>query len=230
MYGGHLDGTLDLCDQVLERARTAGDVPGQTDALHMMTVLARQTGRLAEAGAHLRETAELATYAGFRLRLFDVLDEAGSLCVAAGQHTAAITLWSARQIQNQAVGLADTPEEERSREQPLREAMQALDTGQVRAAEERGAAMTLTAAVEFAIIMTGQNPQRLPASPGPGKLSARERELVALVALGQTDAQIAGKLFISVSTVRTHLDRIRDKSGYRRRADLTRLALEEGII
>ena len=43
-------------------------------------------------------------------------------------------------------------------------------------------------------------------------------------------AQIAEKLFTSVSTVRTHLDRIRDKSGCRRRADLTRLALQEGII
>ena len=36
-----------------------------------------------------------------------------------------------------------------------------------------------------------------------------------MVAHGQTDAQIAGKLFISVSTVRSHLDRIREKSGYR---------------
>jgi DNA-binding CsgD family transcriptional regulator len=37
-------------------------------------------------------------------------------------------------------------------------------------------------------------------------------------------------LFISVRTVRTHLDHIRDKSGCRRRADLTRLALQEGIV
>jgi len=34
----------------------------------------------------------------------------------------------------------------------------------------------------------------------------------------------------TLSTVRTHLDRIRDKSSCRRRADLTRLALQEGII
>jgi DNA-binding NarL/FixJ family response regulator len=78
--------------------------------------------------------------------------------------------------------------------------------------------------------MTGQDPRRPPTPPGPGKLSSRERELIAMVAQGQTDAKIAGQLFISVSTVRSHLDRIRDKSGYRRRADLTRLALEEGII
>jgi len=59
--------------------------------------------------------------------------------------------------------------------------------------------------------------------------SARERELVTLVAQGRTDAQIAAQLYISVSTVRSHLDRIRDKSGYRRRADLTRLALQAGL-
>ena len=56
------------------------------------------------------------------------------------------------------------------------------------------------------------------------------RELVILVAQGRTDAQIAARLLISVRTVRTHLDRIRDKTGCRRRADLTRLALSAGLV
>jgi DNA-binding CsgD family transcriptional regulator len=51
-----------------------------------------------------------------------------------------------------------------------------------------------------------------------------------LVAQGATDAQIAERLYIAVSTVRTHLDRIRDKTGCRRRADLTRLALQAGLV
>jgi DNA-binding CsgD family transcriptional regulator len=42
--------------------------------------------------------------------------------------------------------------------------------------------------------------------------------------------EIAGQLYISVSTVRSHLDRVRDKTGYRRRADLTRLALSAGLV
>ena len=67
-------------------------------------------------------------------------------------------------------------------------------------------------------------------SAGTWGLSFRERQLIALVAQGQTDVQIVGKLFISISTVRSHLDRIRAQSGCRRRADLTRLALQEGII
>jgi DNA-binding NarL/FixJ family response regulator len=64
-----------------------------------------------------------------------------------------------------------------------------------------------------------------PAPPGREMLTARERELVALIAQGRTDAEIAAQLYISIRTVRTHLDRIRDKTGCRRRADLTRLAL-----
>ena len=62
-----------------------------------------------------------------------------------------------------------------------------------------------------------------------GLLSEREREIVALLAGAATDAQIAGRLFLSVNTVRSHLDRIRDKTGARRRADLVRYALQAGI-
>jgi DNA-binding CsgD family transcriptional regulator len=51
-----------------------------------------------------------------------------------------------------------------------------------------------------------------------------------LVARGRTNAQIAAELYISVRTVGSHLDRIRDKTGCRRRADLTRLALSTGLV
>jgi len=232
VMSGHLDGALELCIEALAQARAAGDLGGQADVLFFLALLARQTGRLADARAHLREVVELAMHAGYRIRLIDAVEEAGYCCAATGQYAAAVTLWAARDSQTQAAGLADTLEEQSSREQPWQAARQALDAPQVRAAQERGAAMTLAAAAEFAVMMTGEDAPEPAAPPGPesGKLSSRERELVTLVARGQTDAQIAEKLFISVSTVRTHLDRIRDKSGCRRRADLTRLALQEGII
>ncbi len=60
-------------------------------------------------------------------------------------------------------------------------------------------------------------------------LTKREREILSLLAEGETDSEIADRLFISIRTVRSHLDRIRDKTGRRRRADLTRLALEHEI-
>lgn len=63
--------------------------------------------------------------------------------------------------------------------------------------------------------------------PPDHRLTDREREILSLVAEGETDAEIAEHLFISVRTVHSHLDRIRDKTGQRRRADLTRLALRQ---
>jgi predicted ATPase/class 3 adenylate cyclase/DNA-binding CsgD family transcriptional regulator len=60
-------------------------------------------------------------------------------------------------------------------------------------------------------------------------LSQREREIVALVAGGATDAQIAEQLYLSVNTVRSHLERIRDKTGARRRAELVRYGIQAGI-
>ena len=67
------------------------------------------------------------------------------------------------------------------------------------------------------------------AGSSAGLLSDREREIVALLAGGATDAQIAERLFLSVNTVRSHLERIRDKTGARRRADLVRYAMQAGI-
>ena len=231
---GELDGVPELCDQLLAAARTAGDLVEQADTLFLMAVAARKGGQLAAARAWLRESAELAMYCGgYPLRMIDILEQCGYLCAATGRPAEAVTVWSARTAQCQAAGLAEPPQETRDRERPLAEARRALDAQQFAAAQHRGIAMTLAAAVEFAVLMAaGDGPETLTPVPRPGlgKLSARERELVTLVAQGRTDAQIAEQLFISVRTVRTHLDRIRDKSGCRRRADLTRLALREGII
>jgi DNA-binding CsgD family transcriptional regulator len=70
-------------------------------------------------------------------------------------------------------------------------------------------------------------PATVDGSAGP--LSDREREIVALLAGGASDAQIAGRLVLSVNTVRSHLERIRDKTGARRRTELVRYAIQAGI-
>ncbi|WP_164835863.1 LuxR C-terminal-related transcriptional regulator [Actinacidiphila soli] len=69
--------------------------------------------------------------------------------------------------------------------------------------------------------------QSLPAPPP--HISSREKQILQLVANGATDREIASKLNITENTVHTHLERLRRKSGSRRRADLTRLALKYGV-
>jgi DNA-binding CsgD family transcriptional regulator len=68
-----------------------------------------------------------------------------------------------------------------------------------------------------------------PADSPAGPLSARERQIMALLAGGARNAKIAETLFVTPNTVRTHLDRIRDKTGARNRAELTRYAIQAGI-
>jgi len=120
--------------------------------------------------------------------------------------------------------------EMRRHEDAQRNAREALGPDRARAAEQRGAAMSLAAAAEYALMLTAPDPPPPTGTAGPGKLSPREQELVTLVARGRTDADIAAQLYISIRTVRSHLDRIRDKTGCRRRADLTRLALSERLV
>ncbi|MGL5818186.1 MAG: response regulator [Phycicoccus sp.] len=61
-------------------------------------------------------------------------------------------------------------------------------------------------------------------------LSERERDILRLLARGDKDQGIAAELGLSVSTIRSHLDRIRDKTGRRRRAELTRFAIEVDLL
>jgi DNA-binding CsgD family transcriptional regulator len=112
-----------------------------------------------------------------------------------------------------------------------KQARAVLGQGRYAAAEKRGTAMALDTAAQFALMLAAE-PRASDAKSQPGipKLSAREQELVALVGQGRTDTQIASQLHISIRTVSSHLDRIRDKTGCRRRADLTRLALQSGLV
>jgi DNA-binding NarL/FixJ family response regulator len=62
------------------------------------------------------------------------------------------------------------------------------------------------------------------------RMTEREVEVLALLADGERAIDIARQLYISVSTVNGHLENIRHKTGYRNKADLTRLAFEKGIL
>jgi class 3 adenylate cyclase len=67
------------------------------------------------------------------------------------------------------------------------------------------------------------------AAASPGGLSAREIEVLRLVAEGLTDAQVAERLFLSRRTVNQHLRSIYNKLGVSTRAAATRFAVEHGL-
>ena len=61
-------------------------------------------------------------------------------------------------------------------------------------------------------------------------LTEREREVMALVAEGLTNDEIAGRLFLSPATARTHVSRSMIKLGARDRTQLVVLAYESGLV
>jgi DNA-binding NarL/FixJ family response regulator len=61
-------------------------------------------------------------------------------------------------------------------------------------------------------------------------ITQREREVMALVADGLTNDEIARKLYMSPATVRTHVSRAMTKLGVRDRAQLVVLAYETGLV
>jgi len=61
-------------------------------------------------------------------------------------------------------------------------------------------------------------------------LSAREREVVRLIALGATTPQICAALVIAPDTVRSHVRNAMAKTGARTRAQLIAIALTEGLL
>ena len=74
---------------------------------------------------------------------------------------------------------------------------------------------------------------RVAAEPPPGLpdgLSEREVEVLRMIALGHTNAEIAQQLYLSVRTVETHRAHIQQKLGLGSRSELVRYALERKLL
>lgn len=68
-----------------------------------------------------------------------------------------------------------------------------------------------------------------PSGPG-GQLSERELDVLRLIALGETNAEIAKALFVSVRTVETHRAHLHQKLGLKARSELVAYAREIGLL
>ncbi|TDE38250.1 response regulator transcription factor [Nonomuraea mesophila] len=72
-------------------------------------------------------------------------------------------------------------------------------------------------------------PRRAPA-PANDPLTDRELDVVRLIARGRTNQEVAAELFVSLSTVKTHLGSIFAKLGVRNRVEIAAWAWESGVV
>jgi DNA-binding NarL/FixJ family response regulator len=72
---------------------------------------------------------------------------------------------------------------------------------------------------------------RMADAPAPAdELSARELEVLRLLARGDSNKEIAAQLTLSENTIKTHLSRIFDKLGARSRTEAVMIAIQRGLV
>lgn len=90
----------------------------------------------------------------------------------------------------------------------------------------KGRAMALEEAIDYALsAATGATM----ANTGAGGLTAREREVAALVAQGKSNREIAARLVVTERTAETHVQNILNKLGFSSRAQIAAWAVEQGL-
>jgi DNA-binding NarL/FixJ family response regulator len=108
---------------------------------------------------------------------------------------------------------------------PLEELLSAIRTV---AAGEALLAPSVTRRLIAHFTTAERTPRKAPR--GLDELTDREREVLALVARGLSNAELAGTLHVSLPTAKTHVSRILTKLGARDRTQLVVLAYESGLV
>jgi DNA-binding CsgD family transcriptional regulator len=219
----------------LARARAIGNWPSITVTLTFLGRLALQEGDMTQASEWFEESVALLREAKKNgpLAVATNLQGIGVTLAALGRPTEAVRLWSAAEKLSSPLPLA----EERAFVARASATVRAeLGEEAFVAAWSEGQAMTLEQAL-VAIEQIAHFGQPLaPATshakhqPPIADLTAREQEVLRLVAQGLTDAQVASTLVISPRTVNAHLRSIYSKLHLSSRHAAIYFALEQGLI
>ena len=100
----------------------------------------------------------------------------------------------------------------------------------VRAAADGGALLSPQVTRRLMAEFAARRPAARRPPPELARLTPREREVLDLVICGRSNTEIAGALFVSQSTVKTHLGHILDKLGLRDRVQAVVFGYEHGLV
>ena len=195
-------------------------------ALHP-SAMSFQEGELARATAAYRDSLSHLCRKQLLRPIVRGIERLASAACASEQWQRSARLYAAAAARCIAIGI-DFPVSDREDVDTDVAAIRARLTGeQFQSAWDAGQSMSFSDAVAYALEV-----KSAPAETQPqvaGKLSPREREVLRLIASGQSNKQIAAELFLSVHTIERHITNLYAKIGARGRADATAWALRHDL-
>ena len=209
----------------LEILRAVGDRRTSGKVLWNLADINSELGNVEAAATQFAEALTLFIEFGDRWFCGIVLESAAFMLSATGDVERAVRLLAASDAIWAAIGVP-IPQLLRERhEAVLDEARRRLGEPAFRAARNAGGRVPLRAMVELLPIA--------PAATGNDfreGLTARELEVLAMVATGRTDAEVAERLVVSIRTVQAHLRSIYRKIDVHSRSAATRYAFEHDLV
>jgi predicted ATPase/DNA-binding SARP family transcriptional activator/DNA-binding CsgD family transcriptional regulator len=155
---------------------------------------------------------------------------------ARGEATHAARLFGAARALRETVGYQTPPETHNLRKPYLTRILSQLDEAAWEAAFKEGQAMSFEEAIEYALSEQMSVTSDAPAPDQPSAikqsstLTAREREVAAMIAQGLSNRQIAQGLYLSEHTVKRHISKILRKLGLASRAEVAAWATERLLL
>ncbi len=229
-----------LLEESLALFKELGDRQSVAQSLGSLAWISFVQGEYAGARAFLLESFAVARAVGSKWYIAACLVGLGVVVAAQGEWTWAVRLLSAGEAQCEVTHSVLPPFVRAGQERAIAAARDQLGEEVFAAVRAEGRAMTpeqVLAAQGPATPAPSTTPARPSSAPHalkppafPGGLTSREVEVLRLVAKGGTDAQIANDLFISTSTVNSHLKSIYSKIGVSTRSAATRWAIEHGLL
>jgi predicted ATPase/DNA-binding CsgD family transcriptional regulator len=223
-----------LQEEALAMMRSAGDRRGVTRVLHAFGLIALREGDCATARALLERTIGLVAQFGDRLFMSISVDGLAGVAVVEGKAEEAARLLGAADSLREAVGVVLPPAYRPDQEAVETGCRSRLGDERFAAARAEGQAMSEEQIVSLWGREEGPEDLGLVGEPEvdshPDDLTAREVEVLRLVAEGLTDVEVAERLVVSPRTVHSHLRSIYRKLDVTTRSAATRYAIDHSLV
>jgi non-specific serine/threonine protein kinase len=229
---GEIDRAAAYFEEALAEFRARGNSYGAGFALTNLAKVARARRDYARAEALFAESLRSRRDYGDKRGIVGCLNGLASVAAATGRFARAARLFGAAEVLREEVGAA-TPRHRHHSGSAVSQTKSALGEAAFAAAWEAGRAMPLSDVMDEAMASDAALPVPI-AQPSSSAetygLTARQRDVLRLIAAGRRDHDIADELFISPRTVTTHVTHIFQKLGVDTRSEATAVAIRLGLV